>query len=281
LWSPETWGLVTGRGRAIISELMWLNGSFHAVTDSSTLDAGATIKIPGYLLAVGSGFDTTSEDHGDGFLSMRTRLFCLMRDGLPYGKPRRGGIPSTRKKFIEEVLTPNLKAGRAIVTTADDEYIYGIKDTLADPTHEYGRSANIVTNISWYWDMKRRLKNWRMNPWIEYSETMPWRNSDQYVLARLIRDSELSDDEKTRRYESIPEHPDLAAECFALYPAPRPTIPRERIERVMALHATGRTFREIAAELHLGFGSVARIIESKKGFGDASDDDRSNQLPHQ
>jgi hypothetical protein len=263
LWSPETWGLITGRGRAIISELMWLNGSFHAVTDSSTLDANTIIKLPDYLTAAGSGFETTEEDHGDGLLSMRNRLYCLMRNGLPYGKPRRAGIPCDYEDFKNKILIPNLQAGGPAVSTAEKEYIYSIKDTLEDPTCEYGRSVDKTTNISWLWDMKRRLKNWRVNPWTNYTETTPWKNVKQFVLARLIRDSELSDDEKSRRLEEIPEHPDLGKCCFELYPAPRPTVVSpERIRQVKELHAAGRSFREIATELDISYGSVANMSRS-------------------
>ena len=183
------------------------------------------MKLPDYLEAVGSGFEAKPEENAEGFLSIRTRLFCLLgSDGLPKPaetvKPRRGGIPSTPKEFNDEILTPNLKAGRAVVTSAKSEHVNTIKDYLADPTQEYGRSKDETVKISWGWDMKRRLKNWRVNPWIKYSESEPWMNVDQFRLARLIRDCpKLTDEQKIERYENMPEEIDLKAACFELYPA--------------------------------------------------------------
>lgn len=159
-------------------------------------------------------------------------------------------------------MTPNLKAGAPVVTTAEDEYIYAIKDFLADSSHQYGTSTTKITNIRCEWDMKRRLKNWRVNPWTGYSETEPWKNADQYVLARLIRDGELPEDEKIRRLEAIPEDPDLEAAYTELYPAPRPKLPPERIAEVKRLRGLGRSIRQIASELGMGIGTVARILRS-------------------
>jgi hypothetical protein len=260
MWAPECWGLITGCGRATIAELRWLNGSHHSVTDSAVVDLGI-MKLPPYLEALGSGFEAKPEEIAEGVLSIRTRLFCLLGpDGLPKisAKARRGGIPSTHKGFIEEILTPNLKSGTPVVTTARSEHIFTIKDYLTDPTQDYGRSADKTVKISWAWDMKRRLKNWRVNPWIEYTESEPWINVDQFRLARLIRDCpKLTNAQKIGRYETMPEQIDLKAACFELYPATgRRKRPIERVTEVKKLRSEGLTIRQIAEKVGIALDTV-------------------------
>src|SRR5208337_2663984 len=94
-------------------------------------------------------------------------------------------------------------------------------------------------DINWDWDMKRRLVNWKVNPWIEYSDTLPWKNTEQFQIARMIEKSKLPETEKIVRLENIPEHPNVKDETYRLFPTckrgRKACVSQEIIQQIVSL----------------------------------------------
>ncbi len=268
LWLPECYGLITGRARTELSRFMTL-GALHSVTDSCVLPATATIpeNIVAELKSVDSGFERkTDHDAGD-FWSGRTRLFAVIKNGVPYN-PRRGGIPIDIESFARDVLKVNLDAGKAVVSEATQSHVVKLREALVDSKKQFGVDEDRHVRISWTWDMKRRLVNWNVNQWTECSDTVPWKNKDQFILARMIRDAPLDDQTKHDKLAHIPDIPNVKEEAEMLFPAckrgRKPSIGQAIVERAMELKRLDPqlSYRKAGLTLGISHMQVKRIWES-------------------
>jgi hypothetical protein len=268
LWLPECWSLITGRARTELSRFMTL-GALHSVTDSCVLPATTTIpeNIVAELKTVNSDFEKKPDDDGEEFWSGRTRLFAVIKNGVPRN-PRRGGIPIDKESFARDVLKVNLDAGKAVVSEATQSHVVKLREALVDSKKQFGVDEDRHVKINWTWDMKRRLVNWSVNPWTDYSDTVPWKNKDQFILARMIRDAPLDDLTKQDKLDRIPDIPNVKEEAEMLFPAckrgRKSTIGKEIVGRAIALKEARPqiSYRKAGQQLGISHTQVKRIWES-------------------
>jgi hypothetical protein len=270
LWLPECWSLIVGRGRAMLSSLMTA-GALHSVTDSCVLPSNAILPVEALaeLKSAGSDFEKKTDYDGDEFWSGRTRLFSVLKNGEPF-EPRRGGIASD--DFSNAVLKPNLAAGKPVVSKASKTHVVTLKEALVDSCRKLGSDYVRGTEIDWKWDMKRKLVDWKVNLWTNFSETRPWKNKEQFLLARMIKQSRLDEEEKTGELQQIPDFVDLSKEARRLYPPSKrgrkERISTEIVERAQTIRQLKpkTSLRRAAQELGISHTQVKRIWEHENNL---------------
>jgi hypothetical protein len=147
-----------------------------------------------------------------------------------------------------------------------------LKEALVDSCRKLGSDYVRGTEIDWKWDMKRKLVDWKVNLWTNFSETRPWKNKEQFLLARMIKQSRLDEEEKTGELQQIPDFVDLSKEARRLYPPSKrgrkERISTEIVERAQTIRQLKpkTSLRRAAQELGISHTQVKRIWEHENNL---------------
>jgi hypothetical protein len=254
LWSPEQLGLILGKARALIGEILIVSRAYSVSTDSVIIDAGASIACPAYeeLLAVGS--DMPVEVAADALFIGRARQYALLTradratgDLAPVArnetfavvKIARHGSRESQAQFGETVLRC-IAAGENVAPVR--QVTSFIKPQAAAMTGRAIGEAEIKERKTQFnWDKKRVLVDRDCNPFRSFTLTRPYQSRNR-----------REGGERAARVRS-----------GASRRSPR-TLTDSKRAAVLALLAEGLPLREVARRVDLAPSTVASVRDQAK-----------------
>lgn len=257
LWSPEQLGLILGKARAIIGEILIVSRAHSVSTDSVIIDAGASIACPAYdeLLAVGSGMPI--EVAADALFIGRARQYALLSrldrvrpESMPIAqdesfavvKAARHGSHETKAQFAETVLAC-VAAGKNVAPVR--QVTSFIKpEAAAKKGRAIGEAETKERTTQFNWDKKRVLLDRDSNPFRSFTPTRPYQTRNR-----------REGGERAARVRS-----------GASRRSPRPLTDSKRAA-VLALLADGRPLREVARLVDLAPSTVASVRDQVQAPG--------------
>jgi len=177
LWSPEWASLITGLGRALISELMNVGEALTGHTDSIMVLKGSKIQCKALetLTTLGSTLEKKLE--AEAIWIGRSALYGIIRNGKIV-KVAHHGYPTNTHEEFARILEANLKEQAPAINECHKTHLVTPKEALKKGL-KLGEPTLKNTKITWDWDYKRMLQNLQnpeVNIWITHSNTRAWLN---------------------------------------------------------------------------------------------------------
>ncbi len=192
LWSPEQLGLILGKARALIGQILVVSRALSVSTDAVIIDADASVECAALdeLRSVGS--DMPVEVEGDALFIGRSRQYALLvrADGLSEDrkalardsryavvKIARHGSPETAEEFSTTVLAciaagANVAPTRLVTRELKPEAAVRAGVPI-------GTSTTNERATRFQWDAKRVLVDRDVNPFSSYSTTRPYQTKNR------------------------------------------------------------------------------------------------------
>ena len=185
VWSPEWAALITGRGRALMGELVAL-GAMFCSTDSALLPASALVDCDAVaqLKSVGSDFRPTpldGDERIDRALMFSTRRYALMRDGKVVDCARHGCAVS--KEDFARLVLEYLEVGRDLGIKISKKHLVGPREAIRE-FKELGSDEDREALIRFDWDGKRELEKPDVDVFRESTGTRPLREAPAIEAGR-------------------------------------------------------------------------------------------------
>jgi hypothetical protein len=249
LWSPEQLGLILGKARALIGEILMVSRAYSVSTDSVIIDSGASVACPAYaeLLAVGS--DMPVEVAADALFIGRARQYALLTradrataDLAPMARDEtfavvkiaRHGSRESQAQFGETLLRC-IAAGQDVAPFR--QVTSFIKPQAAAVTgRAIGEAETKERKTQFNWDKKRILLDRDCNPFRSFTLTRPYQSRNR-----------REGGERAARVRS-----------GASRRSPRPLTDSKRAA-VLAHLTEGRSLREVARLVDLAPSTVAAV----------------------
>lgn len=258
LWSPEQLGLILGKARALIGQILVVSRALSVSTDAVIIAADASVQCDALdeLRSVGS--DMPVEVEGDALFIGRSRQYALLvhADGVPENgkvlardshyavvKIARHGSPETVEQFSTTILAciaagTNVAPTRLVTRELKPEAAVRAGVPIGTPT-------TIERATRFDWDGKRVLVDRDVNPFRSYTTTRPYQTKNRRDGAAHV--ARVRSGEARRRT--------------------RPVSETKRLN-VLSLLGEGRSLREVARLTGVPPSTVASIRD-RAGTGAA------------
>lgn len=234
LWAPEWSSLVLGRARGILGLGFRLVNAITGHTDSIVCPTLTPEQRDQLVVTMEKeGAPIKYEGTFDYMWILRAACYVYFKEGRPVKLAHHGYSTSFRQCF-GCIVQANLQAGRPITN-------HTFKDTMVKPYSSpkrnlpLGASYTKKTEIQWLYDSKRRLVNPNINPFTEYSETRPWKESEQGFQTEI----------------KLKEPPRKE----------RKPLTEEQIQQIYELRNQGLSIRQISKHLKLSKSRIGRILK--------------------
>jgi hypothetical protein len=256
LWSPERLTLITGRSRALMSQIVRRSGAHLISTDAIIADADAPVDCPAVNLLRGVGSDLKLEKSADAALFVRSRMYALLRraghvqpgerviatdDTWAVIKGARQGTGEPEESFAHSVLAC-LRAGRDIEPNWTKKKLLSVEEAIR-LGRRIGDEVTQTGTTRFRWDTKRRLADRDCAIFRRTTTTTPYESEqrrDGAVRAVQVRRG-------TARRRTRP-------------------ISTRRRERIIELLRAGVGVREVARQLKVAAATVS-AIRAELGLG--------------
>lgn len=234
LWAPEWSSLILGRARGILGLGFRLVNAITGHTDSivcPTLTPEEREQLN--MVMEKQGTPIKYEGTFDDMWILRAACYVYFKHGRPVKLAHHGYSTSFRQCF-GCIVQVNLQAAKPIAN-------HTFKDTLVKPFSSLKRNlplgASYIkrTEIQWLYDSKRQLVNPNINPFTEYSETRPWKESEQGFQEEV----KLKEPPKKER---------------------KP-LTEEQIQQIYELRNQGLSIRKISRQLNSSKSRIGRIVK--------------------
>jgi len=240
-WAPEWASLILGKARALMSQFI-NKGALMTVTDSVLLPINANVECEALKELKKVESDLHAEPYEiERALIVRTRLYALLDAKSEIVKEAHHAVHLTSEQ-CKEIFEKALEMGYDPDIEGNRDHIVKLREALLKGK-PLGSSEMKPSRIYFKWDYKRVLSHEPINMFREYSDTKPIDDvvkseSDAFTVMKHQR-------AKAKRGR------------------PR-EYPLELAERVKALKAQSKSYRQIAKSLGISLGQVQRIIKALK-----------------
>ena len=255
LWSPEWLSLITGRARALMSEIVRRSNALLISTDAVIADATAPLDCPAVDALRSVGSDLLVERRADAALIVRSRMYGLLRRAERVGpdervlarderwavvKAARQGTGESESDFAETLLAC-LRAGADVAPVRPIRKLLSAEEAVRRHA-KVNDSVTVERATKLRWDRKRVLVDRDVNIFTSLSATRPYqseRRREGAAHANLVRSG------KARRRA-------------------RPITEAMR-ERVLVLLREGQGVRQVARAVGIAASTVATIRDRAGG----------------
>lgn len=249
LWSPERLALITGRARALMSQIIVRSKALLVSTDAVIYDASAPFDCDAVRQLQAVGSDLKLVRSADAAVVIRSRMYALLRragnvqpgeraiaadDTWAVIKVARQGTGEPEESFANTLLA-NLRAGSNVAATWSRTRLLSVDEAI----RRGARIGDAVTQegvTRFRWDGKRRLADRDCQIFRRYTTTTPYRSERRMegsARAVLVRTGQA------RRQQ-------------------RPLSPGKR-QRITDLLRAGAGVRDVARQLKVAASTVSAI----------------------
>jgi hypothetical protein len=257
LWSPERLALITGRARALMSQIVRRSNAHLLSTDAIIADADGPVDCPAVELLRSVGSDLKLEKAADAALFVRSRMYVLLRrtgnvqpgerviaadDTWAVIKAARQGTGEPEESFARSVLAC-LRAGRDIEPTWSKKKLLSVEEAIR-LGRRIGDEVTQTGVTRFRWDTKRRLAD-RDCPIFRRSTTTTAYQSEQRRDG-AVRAVQVRSGAARRRMRPLSSG---------------------RRERIIELLRAGVGVREVARQLKVAASTVSEINTQVRSGG--------------